>query len=153
MNHRYAYCSKDQDLDQDHEDMPLTPGAGSSLVGSLGEDKSLSADDPHMAHSFLSDSSLDGAADTLKEGEEEEERVRKIHEGLLEEAEELESSPNEGSPTGESELQNKLINCETGNHINDTENQMWDRDTEDQNGGLDKCEMNMDLTELPRILI
>ncbi|XP_014860046.1 PREDICTED: zinc finger E-box-binding homeobox 2-like [Poecilia mexicana] len=153
MNHRYAYCSKDQDLDQDHEDMPLTPGAGSSLVGSLGEDKSLSADDPHTAHSFLSDSSLDGAADTLKEGEEEEERVRKMHEGLLEEAEELESSPNEGSPTGESELQNKLINCETGNHINNTENQMWDRDTEDQNGGLDKCEMNMDLTELPRILI
>ncbi|KAM4582571.1 zinc finger E-box-binding homeobox 2 [Fundulus diaphanus] len=153
MNHRYAYCSKDQDLDQDQEEMPLTPGAGSSLVGSLGEDKSLSVDDPHTAHSFLSDSSLDGVPDALKEGEEEEERVRKIHEGLLEEADELGSSPTEGSLTGGSELENKLSNCERGNHINSTENRMWDRESEDQNGGLDKCEMDMDLTELPRIII
>lgn len=153
MNHRYAYCSKDQDLDQDQEDMPLTPGAGSSLVCSLGEEKSLSVDDPHTAHSFLSDSSLDGAPDALKEAGQEEESVEKVHGVLSEEAEELESSPNEGSPTRGSELQNKLINGERRNHINNTENQVWDRDTEEQNGGLDKCEMNMDLTELPRILI
>ncbi|MEQ2272983.1 hypothetical protein XENORESO_019099, partial [Xenotaenia resolanae] len=152
MNHRYAYCSKDQDLDQDQEEMPLTPGAGSSLVGSLGEDKSMSVEDPHTAHSFLSDSSLDGASDALKEGEEEEDSIRKIHKGLLEDEDELGSCTNEGSPTEGSELQNKLSNYEAGNLINNTENQMWDGDTENQNGGLDKCEMNMDLTELPRII-
>ncbi|XP_015257711.1 PREDICTED: zinc finger E-box-binding homeobox 2-like [Cyprinodon variegatus] len=153
MNHRYAYCSKDQDPDQDQEEMPLTPGAGSSLVGSLGEDKSLSVDDPLMTHSFLSDSSLDGAPDALKESEEKEERVQKIHKGLLEVTEDLRSSPNGGSLTDGSNLRNKLSNCESGNHINKTENQMWGRDTPDQNGGLDKCEMNMELTELPTIII
>lgn len=153
MNHRYAYCSKDQDPDQDQEEMPLTPGAGSSLVGSLGEDKSLSVDDPLMTHSFLSDSSLDGAPDALKESEEKEERVQKIHKGLLEVTEDLRSSPNGGSLTDGSNLRNKLSNCESGNHINKAENQMWGRDTPDQNGGLDKCEMNMELTELPRIII
>ncbi|XP_037831075.1 zinc finger E-box-binding homeobox 2 isoform X2 [Kryptolebias marmoratus] len=143
MNHRYAYCSKDQDLDQDQEEMPLTP-----LVGSLAEDKPLSVEDAQTAHSFLSDSSLDGALDALKEGEEEEERVGKTHRSLLEAADELGSSFIQESPTGEE--QNERNDCEVGSRIK-TESHIWDRDAEDQNEDLNKCELNLDITGLPRI--
>ncbi|XP_054641954.1 zinc finger E-box-binding homeobox 2-like [Dunckerocampus dactyliophorus] len=57
MNHRYAYCSKDQqDPDHDHEDLPREPA--------------LSTDDTRTPQSFLSDASLDGASEAHKEEEE-----------------------------------------------------------------------------------
>ncbi|XP_028263005.1 zinc finger E-box-binding homeobox 1 isoform X2 [Parambassis ranga] len=149
MNHRYAYCSKDQDPDQDQEEMPLTPGAGGGLTARL------SMDDTQTPHSFLSDSSLDGAADALKEEEEEEEEedeeeavarmsIKEARVSLSEAAEE----PVQESPTGENGVQN---NYNVGNHTDNTESHMWGRDTEDQKGDLDKCELSLDLTELPRI--
>ncbi|XP_074498739.1 zinc finger E-box-binding homeobox 2 isoform X1 [Sebastes fasciatus] len=157
MNHRYAYCSKDQDPDQDQEEMPLTPGAGGSLGGRLADETPLSIEDTQTAHSFLSDSSLDGAAEALKEEEEEEDvgvsdgRVEEAHVGLSGVVEELGGSPIRGSPTGENGVQNERNGYDVGNHIDDAERQFWDRDTEDQNGDLDKCELNLDITDLPRI--
>ncbi|KAJ0023345.1 hypothetical protein NQD34_003244, partial [Periophthalmus magnuspinnatus] len=44
MNHRYAYCSKDQDPDHDPDEMPLTPGMAGGFSGRLGE-----SEDPHMS--------------------------------------------------------------------------------------------------------
>ncbi|XP_069006968.1 zinc finger E-box-binding homeobox 2-like [Embiotoca jacksoni] len=156
MNHRYAYCSKDQDPDQDNEEMPLTPGASNSLMGRLAEDTPLSLDDTQTPHSFLSDSSLDGAADVLKEEEEEEARVRddhvrEAHVSLSEAAEELEGSPIQESPSGDHGVQNERNSFDVGNHIDSRESHIWDRDTEDQNGDLDKCELSLDISELPRI--
>ncbi|XP_051804770.1 zinc finger E-box-binding homeobox 2-like [Acanthochromis polyacanthus] len=156
MNHRYAYCSKDQDPDQDHEEMPLTPDVGNNLVGRLAEDTPLSMDDTQTPHSFLSDSSLDGGPDALKEEEEEEARVTdghmdEAHVGLSEAAEELGGSPIQKSPAGENGMQHERNSYDVGNHIDNNESHIWDRDTEDQNGDLDKCELSLDITELPRI--
>lgn len=142
MNHRYAYCSKDQDLDQDQEEMPLTP-----QVGCLTEDKLLSMDDTQTAHSFLSDSSLDGALDALKECEEEEERVGKTQQSLMEAADELGRSFIQESTREE---QHELNNSEAGSHIK-TESHIWDRDAEEQNEDLNKCELHLDITGLQRV--
>ncbi|KAL7407009.1 hypothetical protein ABVT39_001508 [Epinephelus coioides] len=160
MNHRYAYCSKDQDPDQDQEEMPLTPGVGSNLGGRLADETPLSMEDTQTAHSFLSDSSLDGAAEALKEEEEEEEEDKEagVSDGHMEEAhaslsgaaEELRGSPIRG-PTGENGVQDERNGYDVGNHIDSAERQFWGRDTEDQNGDLDKCELSLEITDLPRI--
>ncbi|XP_039652381.1 zinc finger E-box-binding homeobox 2-like [Perca fluviatilis] len=154
MNHRYAYCSKDQDPDQDHEEMPLTPVAGGNFGGHLANETPLSMEDSQTAHSFLSDSSLDGATEALKEDEEEEAKEARVSDGHVGEAhaslsgaaEELGGSPIQGSPTGENGVQNGY---DVENHIDTAERQFWGRDTEDQNGN--KCEPSLDLTDLPRI--
>lgn len=160
MNHRYAYCSKDQDPDQDQEEMPLTPGAGSNLVGRLADETPLSMEDTQTPHSFLSDSSLDGAAEALKEEEEEEEdkeagasdgHVEESHLSLSGAAEELGGSTIQESPTGENGVQHERNSFDVGKHIDSAERQFWDRDTEEQNGDLDKCELSLDITDLPRI--
>lgn len=150
MNHRYAYCSKDQDPDQDQEEVPLTLGVGSRLVGSP-ENTPLSMDDTQTAHSFLSDSSLDGAPDALKEEEEEEKRITEARASLSAIANELRGSPIHESAVGENGVQNEESSYDTGNHVDRTEDNMWDGNSEDQNGDLDKCELSLDLTELPRI--
>ncbi|XP_051271726.1 zinc finger E-box-binding homeobox 2 [Dicentrarchus labrax] len=154
MNHRYAYCSKDQDPDQDHEEMPLTPGAGNNLGGRLIDETPLSLEDTQTPHSFLSDSSLDGAAEALKDEEEKETGVR---DGPVEEAHLSFSGAAEKlggiqeSPTGDNGVQNERNGYNVGNHIDNAERQFWVRDTDDQNGDLDKCELSLDLTDLPRI--
>lgn len=153
MNHRYAYCSKDQDPDQDHEEMPLTPGADNNLRARLTDETPLSMEDTQTLHSFLSDSSLDGTAEALKEEEEEQEDedkeagVNEAHVSLSGKAEELGGSPIQESPTGENGVQNERNSYNVGNHIDNAE--FWD--TEDQNGDLDKCELSLDITDLPRI--
>ncbi|XP_019124214.2 zinc finger E-box-binding homeobox 2 [Larimichthys crocea] len=154
MNHRYAYCSKDQDPDQDHEEMPLTPGTGNNLGGRLADETPLSMEDTQTPHSFLSDSSLDGAV--LKEEEEEEEDreagvSEEAHLSLSGAAEELRGSPIQESPTGENGVQTERNSYNVGNHTDNAERQFWDRDTQDQNGDLDKCELSLDITDLPRI--
>ncbi|KAG7267905.1 hypothetical protein CRUP_015588 [Coryphaenoides rupestris] len=82
MNHRYAYCSRDQEPDQDHDqdhdqdpDMPLTPGTGSDFGARLAGETPPSLGDAQTPHSFLSDSSLDGGhvGPLSREAEEEEE--------------------------------------------------------------------------------
>ncbi|XP_056462508.1 zinc finger E-box-binding homeobox 1-like, partial [Gadus chalcogrammus] len=80
MNHRYAYCSRDQEPDQDPDqdhDMPLTPdgtGTGSDFGARLAAGETPpSLDDSQTPHSFLSDSSLDGGHVGLMSREEEEE--------------------------------------------------------------------------------
>ncbi|XP_030586078.1 zinc finger E-box-binding homeobox 2 [Archocentrus centrarchus] len=161
MNHRYAYCSKDQDPDQDQDEMPLTPGTGNSLAGRLVEDAPLSMDETQTPHSFLSDSSLDGAPDALKEEEEEEEEEgeARVCDGhgeeadvsLSEPAEKLGSNPIQESCTGENGVQSESNRYDMGDHTDSKESHSWDRDTEDQNGNLDKCEVSLDLKELPRI--
>lgn len=158
MNHRYAYCSKDQDPDQDHEEMPLTPGAGNNLGGRLTDETPLSMEDAQTLHSFLSDSSLDGAAEALKEEEEEEQEDKEAggsdghaEEGLSGAAAELGGRPIQESPTGENGVQDERNGYDVGNHTDSAERQFWDRDTEDQNGDLDKCELSLDITDLPRI--
>ncbi|XP_046870198.1 zinc finger E-box-binding homeobox 2-like, partial [Hypomesus transpacificus] len=65
MNHRYAYCSRDNDPDLDFEDPPLTPGAEPR---SLGE----GTPTPNATPTFLSDCSLDEHGGGLEEEEEEE---------------------------------------------------------------------------------
>ncbi|XP_062420166.1 zinc finger E-box-binding homeobox 2-like [Pungitius pungitius] len=162
MNHRYAYCSKDQDPDQDHEEMSFPPGAGRSPEGRLAGETPLSMEDAQTAHSFLSDSSLDGAAEALKEEEEEEEEdndlgvsdahVDKAHVGLTGGAEELgDRCPVLGSPAAENGVQNEFNGYDVANRMDKAEGQFWDRDTEGQNGDLEKCELSLDLTDLPRI--
>lgn len=156
MNHRYAYCSKDQDPDQDHEEMPFTSGAGLNLGGRLADETPLSVEDIQTPHSFLSDSSLDGAAEALKEEEEE----AGISDSHVEEArvslsggtaDELGGTPVRESPTGENGVQNERNGYDVENHIDNAERQFWGRDTEAQNGDLDKCELSLDITDLPRI--
>lgn len=151
MNHRYAYCSKDQDPDQDPDEMPLTPGAGNNLGGHLADGTPLSMEDTQTPHSFLSDSSLDGAAEALKEEE------AGVSDGHVEEArvssgaaEDLGGSPIRELPTGENGEQNERNIYNVGNHIHNSERQFWDRDTKEMNGDLDKCEPSLD-TDLPRI--
>ncbi|XP_028303696.1 zinc finger E-box-binding homeobox 2 isoform X2 [Gouania willdenowi] len=146
MNHRYAYCSKDQDPDQDNEDMPLTPGAGHHL---LGRDNPLSIDDIQAPRIFLSDSSLDGAADGLKEEEEEEEEDRvSVRVSLTEAVEEPGGTALQKSPSAEYGVQSPGNMCDVGIR----EKPIWKRGAETQNNGdLDKCELSLDITELPRI--
>ncbi|XP_068450594.1 zinc finger E-box-binding homeobox 2-like isoform X2 [Clinocottus analis] len=159
MNHRYAYCSKDQDPDQDNEEMPFTPEAGRSMEGRLSDETPLSMEDTQTAHSFLSDSSLDGAAEALKEEEEEEEEDKDagISDGHVEKAreeevaEELGGSTILGSPTAENGVQNERNGYDVRKHIDKAKRHFWDRDTEGHNGDLDNCELSLDLAELPRI--
>lgn len=156
MNHRYAYCSKDQDPDQDHEDMPLTPGAGINLGGRLALETPLSMEDTQTPHSFLSDCSLDGPPEVLKEEEEEEDKeardqahVEEANLSLL--GEQVEDDTNQESQGEESREKNERNSCNVGNHIDIAESQLWNRNTEDQNADLDKCELSLDITDLPRI--
>ncbi|KAK5872210.1 hypothetical protein PBY51_012930 [Eleginops maclovinus] len=159
MNHRYAYCSKDQDQDQDHEEMPLPLGPGSSLGGRLSDETGLSIEYTQSAHSFLSDSSLDGAAEVFKEEDEEEEEDKEAgvgdsqaaHVGLSEAAKELESSPIQGSPIKENGVQNERNGYDVENHIDNAEREFWGQKIEKQNGDLDRCELSHDITDLPRI--
>ncbi|KAM7422912.1 hypothetical protein PAMA_010783 [Pampus argenteus] len=157
MNHRYAYCSKDQDPDQDHEEMPLTPGAGINIGGRLVLETPLSMEDTQTPHSFLSDCSLDGPPEALKEEEEEEEEDKEARDSHVEVAnmsllgEQLEGNRIQESHREENREQNERNSCNVGNHIDSAESQLWDRDTEDQNGDLDKCELSLDITDLPRI--
>lgn len=147
MNHRYAYCSKDQDPDQEHEEMPLTPGTGNILGSRLADETPLSIEDTQTPHSFLSDSSLDGATEALKEMEEEEDKEAGVTDGQAEEArlssfgasEELGGSQVVESPSGENGSQNDGDSHKLSNHTDNAENQ----DTEDQNGDLDKCEPSL----------
>lgn len=151
MNHRYAYCSKDQDLDQDHEEMPFTPGVGSNLERRLSDETPLSMEDTQTPHSFLSDSSLDGAAEALKEEEEEEEEketeASEAHTSLS--GEQLEGSPVQQSVPMENGEQHERNNVR--NHGDSAERHMWDGDAEDERGDLTKCERSLDITDLPRI--
>ncbi|KAK7898960.1 hypothetical protein WMY93_019813 [Mugilogobius chulae] len=127
MNHRYAYCSKDQqDPDQDPDEMPLTPGTASSFNGRLGEseDTPMSLEETQTPHeSFLSDSSLDGAT---KEEEEEEEEMHRIDEANV-----------QRSPTGK---------CGEPNDSSEVESNAWD-----SNEVMDKCELKLEMKESPRI--
>lgn len=156
MNHRYAYCSKDQDPDQDHEEMPFTPGAGNSLGRRISDDTPLSIDETQTPHSFLSDSSLDGAPEALKEEDEEvEEKEAGGSRGHGEEAhvslsgEQLEGSPVQESITREHRYQHERNSSNVRNHADSAESHMWD--PEDQSGDLNKCEPSLDITDLPRI--
>ncbi|XP_029357979.1 zinc finger E-box-binding homeobox 2 [Echeneis naucrates] len=155
MNHRYAYCSKDQDPDQDHEDMPFTPGAGNILGSRLTGEVPLSMEDTQTPHSFLSDSSLDGAPEALKE--EDDDKEAGVSDGHVEEAHEslsgelLEGSPVRQSPAREHGEQHERNSCSVGNHIDSGDRHTWDRDTEDQGGDLDKCELSLEIRDLPRI--
>ncbi|XP_029990016.1 zinc finger E-box-binding homeobox 2 isoform X2 [Sphaeramia orbicularis] len=162
MNHRYAYCSKDQDPDQDQEEMPLTPGVNFS--GRLAEETPLSMEDTQTPHSFLSDSSLDGVQEPMKEEEEEEEEEDKeagTSDGHDDEAnvsfsgvpEGLEINQIQESLVGKSGEQNERNSCNVENHADSVESHIWDRDTADQNRDLDKCELSFEITEsqLPRI--
>ncbi|XP_061642231.1 zinc finger E-box-binding homeobox 2-like isoform X2 [Phyllopteryx taeniolatus] len=116
MNHRYAYCSKDQDPDQEHDDVPPEPAA-------------LSVEDTQTPQSFLSDTSLDGASEAPKEDEDDQE-------GRAEE-----EPVNQETRKDES--------CTGGNHFHGAE--LWESHTQVQNGDLDKCELSLDATDLPRI--
>ncbi|XP_029006814.1 zinc finger E-box-binding homeobox 2-like [Betta splendens] len=132
MNHRYAYCSKDQDPDQDHDDMPFAPRPGSSLGRRISDETRLSTDETQTPHSFLSDSSLDGAADALKE-EDEDGRAR---------GEEVQEPP-------EHRYQHERNGSDGRSHAGGAESRTWDAD--EQSGESNKCEPSLDITDLPRI--
>lgn len=132
--------------------MPLTLGPGNNPLGSLAEGTPLSADDNQTAQSFLSDSSLDGTLDVLKE--EEEEGGDRVHEGnisLSEAADKLGSSAVKESSTVEDGVQNEKNSYNLEKHTDNRESHMYSRDTEDQNEDLNKYELNMEIKELPRI--
>lgn len=150
MNHRYAYCSKDQDPDQEHEEMPLTPGTGNILGGRLADETPLSVEDTQTPHSFLSDSSLDGAAEALKEMEEEEDKEAGVRDGQEEEARRSLSGATKEpgsqvveSPSGENGSQNDRDSHNLSNLIDNAEKHLSNQDTEEQNGDLDKCEPSL----------
>ncbi|KAL0978898.1 hypothetical protein UPYG_G00177340 [Umbra pygmaea] len=71
MNHRYAYCSRDQDHEAG-EELPLTPG-GSTDLGHRSGGTPLSMEENHI---FLSDSSLDGGIGGRLDEEEEEDEMK-----------------------------------------------------------------------------
>ncbi|XP_078803220.1 zinc finger E-box-binding homeobox 2 isoform X3 [Oryzias latipes] len=138
MNHRYAYCSKDQDLDQDQEEMLLTPGAGG-----LARETSLSMDDTPTGHSFLSDSSLDGAVDALKEEEDEEEvGVSEALVNLSEAASDLGGSPTQRSLIAESGAQIEKNDLNVRNREYKRGSDTWDKSTENQNKDMDEMSSN-----------
>lgn len=138
MNHRYAYCSKDQDLDQDQEEMLLTPGAGG-----LARETSLSMDDTPTGHSFLSDSSLDGAVDALKEEEDEEEvGVSEALVNLSEATSDLGGSPTQRSLIAESGAQIEKNDLDVRNREYKRGSDTWDKSTENQNKDMDEMSSN-----------
>ncbi|XP_034023449.1 zinc finger E-box-binding homeobox 2-like [Thalassophryne amazonica] len=147
MNHRYAYCSKDNDLDQDHDEMPLTPGPGTHLRGA-------SMEDTQTAHSFLSDSSLDGAPETLKEEEEEEDveedKDAGVSDGHFEDVPvsllQVEGGAVQESHTKAKEEPRERNSGEDENHTDGTESDPWD--TENHNQDSDKCELSQEITDL-----
>ncbi|KAM9408177.1 zinc finger E-box-binding homeobox 2 [Pholidichthys leucotaenia] len=144
MNHRYAYCSKDQDPDQDQEEISLIPGVDSNLMGPLTEDTPLSMDENQTAHSFLSDSSLDG----LKEDDDEGLRgsdgnAEEAHVSLSEAAEDLRDEFIQESPTVENREQRERDEYDMGNNIDHTKSQLWDRDS--QTEALDMCDLSPDI--------
>ncbi|KAM4613735.1 zinc finger E-box-binding homeobox 2 [Polymixia lowei] len=152
MNHRYGYCSRDQDPDQDPEEMPLTPGTGTDLGGRLAGETPLSMEDTQTPHSFLSDSSLDGVPGALREeedGEDKQDRPRDGHakEGHISLSEAggglgLVSNLVQGSPSRENGEQDEA------NIENDgAENHLWDKDAGEQNGDSDKYELSLDTAD------
>lgn len=77
-------------------------------------------------------------------------QVERAHVGLIEGAEELgDCSPILGSPAAENGVQNEINGFDVGNHIDKADRQFWD--TKGQNVDLEKCELSLDLTDLPRI--
>ncbi|CAB1353239.1 unnamed protein product [Coregonus sp. 'balchen'] len=145
MNHRYAYCSRDQEQ-EGVEEPPLTPG-GSTDLGHVARGTPLSMEDTPM---FLSDASLDGGiggrAD--EEEEEEEDETDETKGGHMKEACSL-----SGSGSGEGlglELCSSLVGNERDREQVDRDNgegessgletyrlennHHWDRDVLEQNG-------------------
>ncbi|XP_068171814.1 zinc finger E-box-binding homeobox 2-like isoform X2 [Antennarius striatus] len=152
MNHRYAYCSKDQDPDQDNDELPLTPGTGNNLGGRFADETPLLMDDTQTPHSFLSDSSLDGAAEALKEEEEEEDKEAGVSNGQEEEpclslTGVVEEHTTQQSPSAEKERNGYDLGC----HVHNAERQLRAQNTKEQNGDLDKCDMNLGIKDLARI--
>ncbi|XP_068598147.1 zinc finger E-box-binding homeobox 2-like [Brachionichthys hirsutus] len=151
MNHRYAYCSKDQDPDQDNEELPLTPGTGDNLGGRFADETPLLMEDTQTLHSFLSDSSLDGAAEALKDEEEEEDKEAGVSNGQEEEprlAGVAEARTAQQSPSEDNERNGYDLGCL---HDHDAKRQLWEQNTKDQNGDLDKCDLNLSIKDLARI--
>lgn len=161
MNHRYAYCSRDQDPDQDPEELLLTPGTDPDLGGhGASGTPPLSMEDTQTPHSCLSDSSLDGTPGGLREEEEEEERsrdggVEEPHMSLSGDGDggrlglELVSGAAPESPPRENGEQTDRDSGQVGNHVgpNSVENHLWDRDTVEHNGDSDKYEWSLEATD------
>lgn len=132
--------------------MPLTPGAGNSLGSHLALEPPLSLEDDQTPHSFLSDSSLDGAPEALREeGDDEEDKEAGDDEVHVETTNvslsgvNLEGNSNK-SPQKENEEENDRNSC-----TDEAVSAHWGGHTEDQNGDLDKCELSLDNEDLPRI--
>lgn len=155
MNHRYAYCSKDQDPDQDQEELSLTSGAGNNPGIPLADTIPPSSEDTQTPHSFLSDSSLDGAAEVVKEEGEEEDKEARVTESQLAQlgssgsAKELGGSHIPELSSGENESKNEGNNYDTGRHTDNAKRKF--SDTEDQSRDLDKCNESLDMMDLTRI--
>lgn len=58
-------------------------------------------------------------------------------------AQELGGSHVQESPSGENGSHNERNSHNVSNHIDNAERQFLDRDTVDQNGDLDKCELSL----------
>lgn len=154
MNHRYAYCSKDQDLDQDNEEMLLTAGPGNIIMGRLADETPPPVDDTQTPHSFLSDSSLDGTGEALKmeeeeedkeasDGQEEEARLGDEHLSSSGAVKELEGGDAQEPHSGENGFENE--------ESESAERQFSGGDNQDSSGDLDKCEENGDKTDSARV--
>eukprot|EP00063_Salmo_salar_P014622 XP_013989457.1 PREDICTED: zinc finger E-box-binding homeobox 2-like isoform X2 [Salmo salar] len=154
MNHRYAYCSRDQEQ-EGVEEPPLTPG-GSTDLGHVSGGTPFSMEYTPM---FLSDASLDGGIGgrAHEEEEEEEDETDKTKGGHMKEACTLSGSGSgEGlglelcsSPVG-NERDRQHVDRDNGEGENSGQetyrlenNNHWDRDALEQNG-----EQNTDTYEL-----
>ncbi|XP_011612441.1 zinc finger E-box-binding homeobox 2-like isoform X2 [Takifugu rubripes] len=154
MNHRYAYCSKDLDPEQEHEELPFSTGPGGLLRNPLTDTIPHSSEDTHTLNSFLSDSSLDGATEALKEEEEGEYKEGGVSDGQVEEAlgpvKELGGRHVQEPPSGGNQSVNERNSYNEGQCVDDEKRDFSDRETEEQLGEVDKSKMSLGPSDLTR---
>lgn len=154
MNHRYAYCSKDLDPEQDQEEMPFSTGAGGLPRNPLIDAIPHASEDTYTPHSFLSDSSLDGATEALKEEEEDEYKEGGVSNGQLEEAlgprTELGGGQVREFPSGGNKSEHERNSYDEGHNIDAEERNFSDGETEVLTGDMDQSKASLDRSDLTR---
>lgn len=134
--------------------MPFSTGAGGLLRNPLIDAIPHSSEDTHTPHSFLSDSSLDGATEALKEEEEEEYKEGGVSNGQLEEArvpvKELGGGQVRESPSGGNESEHERNSYDEGHHIDAEKRNFSDGETATLSGDMDKSKESLDRNDLTR---
>lgn len=134
--------------------MPFSTAGGGLLRNRLIDAIPHSSEDMHTPHSFLSDSSLDGATEALKEEEEEEYKEGGVSNGQLEEAlgpgEELGGGQARASPSEGNESEHDRNRYDEGHHVDGKKTNFSDGESEAGSGDMDKSKASVDRSDLTR---